>query len=213
MIRTNRFDRAGARRSPASSSGIRARAPMARRAPRRRRGSIPGSGRPPRVRSRIEALRPMRRGDDARRLRGRSRRAARSLPSRVAARPRRARRALGGRVSEHPPMRRASISRSVPQTVKRSTYPRGEAPRTRARETRTRRHRATPPPRCRQRRRESRADAAELAAVPGIGASNRRSASSTLREREGAFASLDELLDVAGMSESRLERARPYLEP
>ena len=54
------------------------------------------------------------------------------------------------------------------------------------------------------------ADAAELAAVPGIG---RAIAARIveLREREGAFTSLDELLDVAGMTQTRLERARPYL--
>jgi competence protein ComEA len=54
------------------------------------------------------------------------------------------------------------------------------------------------------------ADAAELAAVPGIG----RAVAARiveLREREGSFASLDELLDVAGMTQTRLERARPYL--
>ncbi len=56
----------------------------------------------------------------------------------------------------------------------------------------------------------NRADAAELAAVPGIG----RAVAARiveLREREGSFASLDELLDVAGMTQARLERARPYL--
>jgi competence protein ComEA len=54
------------------------------------------------------------------------------------------------------------------------------------------------------------ADARELARVPGIG----RSVAARiveLRYREGSFASLDELLDVAGMTQSRLERARPYL--
>ncbi len=84
----------------------------------------------------------------------------------------------------------------------------GEAPRTRLREARTRRHRASPPP-------DgsldiNTADAAAFAAVPGIG----RAVGSRiveLREREGNFASLDELLDVAGMTQSRLERARPYL--
>jgi competence protein ComEA len=57
----------------------------------------------------------------------------------------------------------------------------------------------------------NRSGAAELAAVPGIG---RAIAARIveLREREGAFASLDELLDVAGMTQSRLERARPYLQ-
>lgn len=56
----------------------------------------------------------------------------------------------------------------------------------------------------------NRADARELTRVPGIG----RSVAArivALREREGSFASLDELLDVAGMTQSRLERARPYL--
>jgi competence protein ComEA len=84
----------------------------------------------------------------------------------------------------------------------------GEAPHTRVHDTPTRRHRATPPP-------DSSvdvnaADAAELAAVPGIG----RAVAARiveLREREGSFASLDELLDVAGMTQSRLERARSYL--
>ncbi|MEO7202676.1 MAG: ComEA family DNA-binding protein [Candidatus Tumulicola sp.] len=54
------------------------------------------------------------------------------------------------------------------------------------------------------------ADAAALTAVPGIG----RSIAGRiveLRERTGPFATLDELLDVAGMTQSRLERARPYL--
>jgi competence protein ComEA len=84
----------------------------------------------------------------------------------------------------------------------------GETPRTRAYETRTRRHRATPPPDGSVD--VNTADAAELAAVPGIG----RAVASRiveLREREGSFASLDELLDVAGMTQSRLERARSYL--
>ena len=56
----------------------------------------------------------------------------------------------------------------------------------------------------------NRSDAAELAAVPGIG---RAIAARIveLREREGSFASLDELLDVAGMTQTRLERAHPYL--
>jgi len=50
----------------------------------------------------------------------------------------------------------------------------------------------------------------ELAAVPGIG---RALAARivALREADGAFSTLDELLDVSGMSQSRLERARPYL--
>jgi competence protein ComEA len=54
------------------------------------------------------------------------------------------------------------------------------------------------------------ADAASLSAVPGIG----RSIAGRiveLRERMGPYATLDELLDVAGMTQSRLERARRYL--
>lgn len=49
-----------------------------------------------------------------------------------------------------------------------------------------------------------------LAAVPGIG---RALAARivALREADGAFSTLDELLDVSGMTQSRLERARPYL--
>jgi competence protein ComEA len=84
----------------------------------------------------------------------------------------------------------------------------GEAPRTRLREPHARRHRASPPPDGSVDVNTS--DAAALAAVPGIG----RAVGSRiveLREREGSFASLDELLDVAGMTQSRLERARPYL--
>jgi competence protein ComEA len=53
-------------------------------------------------------------------------------------------------------------------------------------------------------------DAAELAAVPGIGRAIAERIVE-LRRREGNFASLDELLDVAGMTQTRLERARPYL--
>jgi competence protein ComEA len=56
----------------------------------------------------------------------------------------------------------------------------------------------------------NRSDAAQLAAVPGIGRAIAQRIVE-LREREGSFASLDELLDVAGMTQSRLERARPYL--
>ena len=84
----------------------------------------------------------------------------------------------------------------------------GESARSRLREPRTRRHRASPPPDGSVD--VNTADAAVLAAVPGIGrAVGTRIVA--LREREGNFASLDELLDVAGMTQSRLERARPYL--
>ncbi len=57
----------------------------------------------------------------------------------------------------------------------------------------------------------NRADAAQLALVPGIG----RAVAARivdLRAREGSFTTLDELLDVAGMTSARLERARPYLQ-
>jgi len=72
---------------------------------------------------------------------------------------------------------------------------------------RTSRHHTVPPPGSVD---VNRAGAAELAAVPGIG---RATAARIveLREREGSFGSLDELLDVAGMTQSRLERARSYL--
>lgn len=56
------------------------------------------------------------------------------------------------------------------------------------------------------------ADAPSLAPVPGIG----RAIAARIvemRDRDGPFASLDELLDVAGMTQTRLERARPYLLP
>jgi competence protein ComEA len=56
----------------------------------------------------------------------------------------------------------------------------------------------------------NRAGADELAAVPGVGRAIAQRIVE-LREREGNFSSLDELLDVAGMTQSRLERARPYL--
>jgi competence protein ComEA len=77
-----------------------------------------------------------------------------------------------------------------------------------ASERRGRRHSATPPPTGSVD--VNRADARGLAAVPGIG---RAIASRIveLRAREGSFTSLDELLDVAGMTQTRLERARPYL--
>jgi competence protein ComEA len=56
------------------------------------------------------------------------------------------------------------------------------------------------------------ADAETLGRVPGIG---RAIAARIveLRERDGPYGSLDELLDAAGMSAARLERARPFLRP
>ena len=56
----------------------------------------------------------------------------------------------------------------------------------------------------------NRSSAAELGSVPGIGHALAQRIVE-LRRREGSFATLDELLDVAGMTQSRLERARPYL--
>jgi competence protein ComEA len=54
------------------------------------------------------------------------------------------------------------------------------------------------------------ADADALAAVPGIGPSI-AGRIVEMRGRVGPFATLDELLDVSGMTQSRLERARRYL--
>jgi len=56
------------------------------------------------------------------------------------------------------------------------------------------------------------AGADDLAAVPGIGRAIAQRIVE-LRERVGPFDSLDELLDVAGMTDARLERARPFLKP
>jgi competence ComEA-like helix-hairpin-helix protein len=58
----------------------------------------------------------------------------------------------------------------------------------------------------------NRADAAELARVPGIGRAIAERIVA-LRAEEGAFASLDELLDGSGMSPARLDRAQAYLKP
>jgi len=83
---------------------------------------------------------------------------------------------------------------------------------------------AVPPPRMhRARKRRARAlppsavdvnsaAADDLAAVPGIGRALAVRIVE-LRERDGAFDSLDELLDVSGMTDARLERARPFLKP
>ncbi len=54
------------------------------------------------------------------------------------------------------------------------------------------------------------ADVEALATVPGIG----RAIAARIvavRERDGAYDSFDQLLDVAGMTQSRLDRAQPYL--
>jgi competence protein ComEA len=54
------------------------------------------------------------------------------------------------------------------------------------------------------------ADADTLATVPGIGPAI-AGRIVEMRGRVGPFATLDELLDVSGMTQSRLERARQYL--
>ena len=54
------------------------------------------------------------------------------------------------------------------------------------------------------------ASATDLAKVPGIG-KTLAARIVEVRERDGAYASLDELLDVAGMTQGRLTRAEPYL--
>ena len=84
----------------------------------------------------------------------------------------------------------------------------GEAPHRRSPERRSRRHPATRPANGSVDVNHS--DASELAVVPGIGHAIAQRIVE-LRQREGGFASLDELLDVAGMTQTRLERARPYL--
>lgn len=54
------------------------------------------------------------------------------------------------------------------------------------------------------------ADAATLASVPGIGMAIAERIVA-VRERDGAYESIDQLLDVAGMTQNRLDRAEPYL--
>jgi comEA protein len=54
------------------------------------------------------------------------------------------------------------------------------------------------------------ASADTLASVPGIGATIAERIVE-IREADGAFTTFDELLDVAGMTQSRLDRARAYL--
>ncbi|HET9029351.1 MAG TPA: helix-hairpin-helix domain-containing protein, partial [Candidatus Aquilonibacter sp.] len=55
------------------------------------------------------------------------------------------------------------------------------------------------------------ATAADLATIPGIG-KTLAARIVEVRGRDGAFATLDELLDVAGMTPARLDRASQYLE-
>ncbi|MGB6984634.1 MAG: helix-hairpin-helix domain-containing protein, partial [Candidatus Aquilonibacter sp.] len=54
------------------------------------------------------------------------------------------------------------------------------------------------------------ASADALASVPGIGATV-AARIIEIRERDGALTTYDELLDVAGMTQSRLDRALPFL--
>lgn len=54
------------------------------------------------------------------------------------------------------------------------------------------------------------ATAPQLATIPGIGATI-AARIVEVRERDGAYGTYDELLDVAGMTASRLARAEPYL--
>jgi competence protein ComEA len=54
------------------------------------------------------------------------------------------------------------------------------------------------------------ASADALASVPGIGATI-AARIVEIREADGAFTTLDELLDVAGMTQSKLDRASAYL--
>lgn len=54
------------------------------------------------------------------------------------------------------------------------------------------------------------ATAAELATVPGIGVTL-AARIVDVRERDGAYTSFDQLLDVAGMTPARLERVEPHL--
>ncbi|HET6276211.1 MAG TPA: ComEA family DNA-binding protein [Candidatus Cybelea sp.] len=84
----------------------------------------------------------------------------------------------------------------------------GEAPHSRSSERHARRRSVHAPPASSVD--VNRSDASQLAVVPGIGHAIAERIVE-LRQREGSFASLDELLDVAGMTQTRLERARPYL--
>lgn len=86
----------------------------------------------------------------------------------------------------------------------------GQAPRThaRVRARSNRRRRLAGPPALGLDVNTAAAD--QLAAVPGIGGAL-AARIVALRQADGAFSTLDELLDVSGMTQSRLERARPYL--
>jgi competence protein ComEA len=54
------------------------------------------------------------------------------------------------------------------------------------------------------------ADARQLALIPGIGPAI-AARIVAVRDRDGAFTSLDQLLDVAGMTQARLDRAQDFL--
>ena len=121
----------------------------------------------------------------------------------------------------HPPVAVAAAPRDLvsPPRDDPSAEPQtsaARAPRCR-RSPRARRTRAHSRARAHRRRRRNpgvvalnAASAQALAEIPGIGAAIAERIVE-LRDREGAYDSLDELLDVAGMNEGRLERARPYL--
>jgi competence protein ComEA len=84
----------------------------------------------------------------------------------------------------------------------------GEAtPATRAARTRAPRKRASKPHAIVN---VNTASADLLASVPGIG-STIAARIVQIRDADGAFTTFDELLDVAGITQSRLDRARPYL--
>ncbi len=86
----------------------------------------------------------------------------------------------------------------------------GDAPRVRARLHTTRSRRGRSPGVSALALDVNSAAADQLATVPGIG-SALAARIVALRQADGAFSTLDELLDVSGMTQSRLERARPYL--
>jgi competence protein ComEA len=54
------------------------------------------------------------------------------------------------------------------------------------------------------------ADASELETLPGVGA-NLAERIVSYREQNGPFAALDDLLDVGGMTQKRLDDIEPFL--
>ncbi|HVS46686.1 MAG TPA: ComEA family DNA-binding protein [Verrucomicrobiae bacterium] len=94
----------------------------------------------------------------------------------------------------------------VGETPRSRTVGARRTTRTRTTRTRTTRRRATPPVAVDP----NSADAQTLATVPGFGAAL-AARIVTFRQVNGPFASLDELLDVAGMTAAKLDRAQQYL--